>query len=73
MNDADHARKFEAIEDGTLSPHEFSHLDHVGTAYVALSRHDFFEALSRFADGLRRLVQRAGCPGNSTPLSRLPA
>jgi len=55
-------KKLEALVDNTLSPEEFSHLDHVGVAYEALSGHEFFEAVTLVAQGLSRLTVRAGVP-----------
>ena len=54
--------KLAALEDGTLNPADFSHLDHVGVAVEALSKYDFFDAVSRYADGLRVLTEKAGVP-----------
>ncbi len=45
-----------------LDPAAFSHRDHVAAAVAALDRHEFFEALSLYAGGLRRLTERAGVP-----------
>ena len=51
---------FEALMDGTLDPAAFSHKHHLGVAYVALSRFDFFEALTKTANGIRELTVKAG-------------
>ncbi len=47
---------------GTLDPAGFSHLDHVGVAYEALARHDFFHAAAHVASGLQDVAGRAGAP-----------
>lgn len=57
-----YARKLDALIGDTLSPEEFSHLDHVGVAYEALRGHEFFEAVTLIAQGLSRLTERAGVP-----------
>lgn len=58
----DYFRKLQKLSSGTLDPREFRHLDHIGVAYEALSRHDFFEAAFELASGIRRLAARAGAP-----------
>ncbi len=45
---------------GTLDPKHFSHADHVGVAYEALSRHDYIEAVSIVSGGIRALAEKAG-------------
>ena len=57
-----YSQKLDALITGTLAPSEFSHLDHVGIGYEALSGHEFFEAVTIVAQGLSRLTQRAGVP-----------
>ncbi len=59
----DYFRKLQRLCSGTLDPCEFRHLDHIGVAYEALSRHDFFEAASELAAGIRRLAAKAGARG----------
>ena len=54
--------KLQALTAGTLDPVEFRHLEHIGVAYEALSRHDFFEAASCLAAGIRGLAEKAGAP-----------
>lgn len=56
----DHALLLQRLRDGTLDPAEFDHAAHVGVAYEALSRYEFFAALAMLADGLRDLARRAG-------------
>lgn len=58
----DYAAKLAALEAGALRPAEFSHLDHIGVAWEALSRHEFFDAAARYARGLRALAEAAGAP-----------
>ena len=55
-------KKLEKLIEGTLDPESFSHSDHVGVAFAALQRYEFFEALYRVAVGLRDLANRAGVP-----------
>lgn len=57
-----YAQKLDALVCDTLSPEEFSHLDHVGVAYEALCGHEFFDAVTLIAKGLSRLTTRAGVP-----------
>jgi hypothetical protein len=54
--------KLTRLTGGTLAPGDFNHLDHVGVAYEALCRHDFFHAAAHVASGLRGLAGRAGAP-----------
>ncbi len=58
----DYFAKLRRLSAGTLDPSEFRHLDHIGVAYEALSRHDFFEAASAVATGIRALAEKAGAP-----------
>ncbi len=64
VNDADrdYVATLHSLVDGTLDPHSFDHKDHVGVAFEAMARHDFFEAAHLLADGLRGLAERAGVP-----------
>ena len=55
-------QKLDALEADTLDPSDFSHLDHVGVAVEALRKYGFFEAVSRYANALRVLTDRAGVP-----------
>ena len=57
---ADLARRFES---GELEPECFRHADHICVAWELLSRHPFFEALTRLRAGLKQLAARAGRPG----------
>ncbi len=54
--------KLDRLIDGALDAESFSHRDHVGIAFVALDRFEFFEALYKVADGLRDLATRAAVP-----------
>jgi hypothetical protein len=40
----------------------FAHADHVRLAFEMLARHEFDDALARYAAGLRRLATRSGTP-----------
>ena len=51
-----------SLIDGTLDPKTFGHRAHIGVAYAALARHDFFDATSIVARGLRQMAERAGAP-----------
>lgn len=55
-------KKLGAMEAGTLDQNDFSHLDHIGVAVEALRKYGFFEAISRYANGLRVLTEKAGVP-----------
>ena len=59
----DYSSMLRDLTSGTLAPEGFSHADHVGVAYEALSRSDFFDAAAQIATGLRTLAHRAGVPG----------
>ena len=58
----DYGAMLRDLTSGTLSPDGFDHTDHVGVAFEALSRSDFFSAAAQIASGLRALAQRAGVP-----------
>jgi hypothetical protein len=60
MTNADFVRSF---EDGTLPNTAFHHRDHVRLAWIYLCHHPPIEALTRFADGLRRFAAANGHPG----------
>jgi hypothetical protein len=60
MTDAGFIRSF---EDGTLPNTAFHHRDHVRLGWLYLRRHPPLEALTRFADGLRRFAAANGHPG----------
>ncbi|NNK77750.1 MAG: hypothetical protein HKP40_03465 [Litoreibacter sp.] len=62
MTSSSYPDKLAAMESGALEPNDFSHLDHVGVAVEALKKYGFFEAVSRYADGLRVLTEKAGVP-----------
>lgn len=50
------------LKDGSLQPNDFSHLDHIGVAYEALLKHEFFEAVCIIADGIREMALRTNAP-----------
>jgi len=56
----DFASKLDQMIAGTLDAAGFSHADHIGVAYEALLRHDFFVALGIVADGIQQAAGRAG-------------
>ena len=58
----DCSEKLDRLRAGTLDPAEFSHLDHIGVAYEAITRYDFLEAARIVADGIRHLAEAAGDP-----------
>ena len=58
----DYFGKLQRMVAGTLDPGEFGHLDHVGVAYEALARHEFYDAAGIIASGIRNLAERAGAP-----------
>ena len=60
--DRDYLATLRRLIDGTLDPQRFDHKDHVGVAFEAMARHEFFEAAHLLADGLRGLATRAGVP-----------
>ena len=47
---------------GTIDPQRFDHVAHLVVAHEALSRHSFFEATRRIAEGLEALTARIGVP-----------
>lgn len=62
MPNASHLATLEALTSGNLDPDNFRHRDHIGVAYEALSRHDFFEAAARVASSIRKMAEMAGAP-----------
>jgi len=58
----DYKQMLECFQLGEIDPSGFRHVDHVGVAYEALTRHGFFKALQIYADGLMALVEKAGVP-----------
>ena len=60
MTDAEFLASF---EDSSLPNSAFHHRDHVRLAWLYLRRHSPLEALTRFADGLRRFATANGHPG----------
>src|SRR5689334_5720928 len=57
MRDDEFIAQFEA---GTLPESSFHHADHVRLAWLYLQRFGILEALTRFAEGLKRLAARYG-------------
>lgn len=57
-----HAALLADLRAGTLRPDGFTHRDHLGVAWEALSAHEFFTAVGLVAAGLRGLTLRAGVP-----------
>jgi hypothetical protein len=55
-------RRLAWLEAGLLDPAEFDHAEHVRLAFELLRRHDFIDALGRFAGGLQRMTARLGVP-----------
>jgi len=51
-----------ALEEGTLDPDAFPHLEHVRLGFEMLCRHSFADAAVRFSKGLRRITAAAGKP-----------
>lgn len=58
----DYGMKLCRLKDGLLQPDEFSHLDHIGVAYMALIQHEFFEAVHIIASGIREMAERENVP-----------
>lgn len=54
--------KLQRLTGGNLDPEDFTHTDHVGVAYEALARSDFFHAAAQVARGIQALARRAGTP-----------
>ncbi len=60
LTDAEFVRSF---EDCTLPNSAFHHRDHVRLAWIYLRHHTALEALTRFAEGLKRFATANGHPG----------
>lgn len=60
MTDADFVGSFEEC---TLPGSAFHHRDHVRLGWIYLRRYSALEALTRFADGLKRFAAANGRPG----------
>jgi len=56
------ATSLEAFLAGEIDPRRFDHREHVRMAYELLRRHEFFAALERYVQGLRRLLERIDRP-----------
>jgi hypothetical protein len=52
-----------AFEAGTLSPESFHHADHVHLAWLYLRDFPPLEAITRFAEGLKRFARSVGKEG----------
>lgn len=50
----------EAFENGTLTPGQFHHQDHILLAWTYLQRWPLLEVLPRFSSGLQRFARRVG-------------
>ncbi len=57
MNDEEFIRRF---EDGTLSPDNFHHPDHVRLAWLYLRAYPPLEALTKFSNGLKKFAASLG-------------
>ncbi|HYR28456.1 MAG TPA: hypothetical protein VEU30_08320 [Thermoanaerobaculia bacterium] len=57
MSDSEFVSAFEAC---TFPPEEFHHREHVRLAWIYLARNPLLEALTRFAESLRRFATNAG-------------
>lgn len=51
-----------AFEDRTFKAGTFRHAEHVRVAFAYLKRHDLFDTIVRYRDGLKRLAAWAGFP-----------
>jgi hypothetical protein len=60
MNDTEFIQRFEGC---TLSTDAFHHRDHVRLAWLYLRRYPALEALTRFAEGLKRFAAAHGHDG----------
>ncbi len=52
-----------ALEAGRMDAAQFSHRDHVLSAWELLRQEEFFAAAHRYAAAIRRLAEAAGAPG----------
>lgn len=59
----DYARLLQALKNGTLDAAGFSHRDHIGVAFQALTQHGFFQAAEIVASGISGAADRAGATG----------
>ncbi len=60
MTETEFVQRF---EDATLPSDAFHHRDHVRLAWLYLRRYPALEALTRFAEGLKRFAAAHGHPG----------
>ena len=60
MTDEQLLTGFEALD---LPPGSFHHVDHVRLAFAYLQRHDLFESMRLYREGLKRFATHAGVPG----------
>jgi hypothetical protein len=57
------AEELARFEAGLFDADGFTHAEHVRVAFEMLGRHEFDDALARYAGGLRRMTARLGVPG----------
>lgn len=55
-------RQLAWLEAGLLDADRFDHQEHARLAFELLRRHDFIDAVHRFAGGLQRMTARLGVP-----------
>ncbi len=57
-----YAEELDALMAGTLTAAGFGHGNHVGVAFEALKKFDFFKSYEVLAEGLSGVASRAGVP-----------
>jgi hypothetical protein len=58
----DYGLQLRYLRDGSIRSDEFSHTDHIGVGFQALTEHDFFEAVRIVAEGIREMAVRTNAP-----------
>ena len=62
MSDCQTAQLMDDFQNDRIAPEEFSHVQHVETAYALLRHKPFLEAVTLYAEGLSKLAVAAGAP-----------
>ena len=56
----DYIKLTQSFEELTLNPINFRHIDHIGVAYVMLSKYDFITAIYKYSNNINRIATKAG-------------
>ena len=57
-----YAELTDSFEQLNLDPIDFKHVDHIGVAFVMLTRYDFLNAMYKYSNTISTMANRAGSP-----------